>query len=84
MQNAKVLNQKDVRKILAEYFNVPEERVINSKYSYIIIEKEEKENEDGSEWWFNFANYNPTNAKRAMNVDIHGSFHISNIVVRPI
>lgn len=53
MQNAKVLNQKDLRKILAEYFNVPEERVINSKYSYIIIEKEEKEkeNEDDSEWW---------------------------------
>lgn len=50
MQNAKVLNQKDVRKILAEYFNVPEERVINSKYSYIITEKEEKkENEDNSE-----------------------------------
>lgn len=42
MQNAKVLDQKDVRKILAEYFNVPEDRVINSKYSYIIIEKEEK------------------------------------------
>lgn len=41
--------QEDVRKILAEYFNVPEERVIDSKYSYIIIEKEEKESEDSSE-----------------------------------
>lgn len=49
MQNAKVLNQKDVRKILAKYFNVPEERVINSKYSYVIIEKEESDNENDSE-----------------------------------
>lgn len=42
MQNAKVLNQKEVREILAEYFNLPIENVINSKYSYIIIEKEQK------------------------------------------
>lgn len=49
MQNGKVLNQKDVRKILAEYFEVSEEQVINSKYSYIIIDKEEKANENDSE-----------------------------------
>lgn len=41
MQNAVVLNQKEVREILAEYFNLPIENVINSKYSYIIIKKEE-------------------------------------------
>ena len=46
MQNAKVLNQKDVKDVLADYFNVPPERVINSKYSYIIIEKEEIESEE--------------------------------------
>lgn len=37
MQDAKVLNQQEVREILAEYFNVPKEAVINSKYSFIII-----------------------------------------------
>lgn len=49
MQSAKVLNQKDVRKILAEYFNVSEDKVINLKYSYIIINKEESEDENDSE-----------------------------------
>lgn len=49
MQNAKVLNQKDVRKILAEYFDIPQEYVINSKYSYVILEKEETKNENDSE-----------------------------------
>ncbi len=37
MQDAKILNQQEVREILAEYFGVPKESVINSKYSFIII-----------------------------------------------
>ena len=37
MQDAKVINQAEVREILADYFNVPKESVINSKYSYIVI-----------------------------------------------
>lgn len=37
MQDAKVLNQSEVREILADYFKVPKESVINSKYSFIII-----------------------------------------------
>ena len=37
MQDAKVLSQQEVREILADYFNVPKESVINSKYSFIII-----------------------------------------------
>lgn len=44
MQNAKVLNQKDIREILADYFNVSLDQVINSKYSYIILEEKEKNN----------------------------------------
>lgn len=48
MTNAKVLNQKDVREILADYFNISIERVINSKYSYIILDVE-KEKTDGRE-----------------------------------
>ena len=44
MQNAKVLNQKDIREILADYFNVSLDQVINSKYSYIILEEKEKTN----------------------------------------
>ena len=40
-------SQEDIRltiklKKLAEYFNVPEEYVINSKYSYVIIENDNK------------------------------------------
>lgn len=37
MQDAKVVNQQEVREILADYFKVPKESVINSKYSFIII-----------------------------------------------
>ena len=48
MQNAKVLSQKEVKAIIAEHFGVDEEQVINSKYSYIIIDKEEMNNEDDS------------------------------------
>lgn len=46
MQNAKVLNQKDIKEILADYFNVSAERVINSKYSYIILEEKKEDNTD--------------------------------------
>jgi hypothetical protein len=38
-----ILNQKEVREILADYFNILIENVINSKYSYIIIKKEESD-----------------------------------------
>lgn len=37
MQDAKVLNQSEVKEILADYFKVPKESVISSKYSFIII-----------------------------------------------
>lgn len=37
MKNAIVIDANDIKKILAEYFNVPEERIIKSQYSYTII-----------------------------------------------
>ena len=45
MKNAKVLDQKDVRKILAEYFKVPLECVVNTKYSYVIMDSEDKDDD---------------------------------------
>lgn len=45
MQDAKVLNQQEVKEILADYFCVPKEAVISSKYSYIIIGYSDKINE---------------------------------------
>lgn len=45
MQNAIVVTASDVKKILAEHFGVPEERVIKSQYSYTIITGEVDLNE---------------------------------------
>ena len=52
MQNAKVLNQKEVKAIIAKHFNVPETKVIASRYSYMVLtdddsseDKKEKEGE---------------------------------------
>ena len=47
MKNAIVLEPNDIKKILAEKFNVPENNVIKSQYSYTII-KESKEIEKDS------------------------------------
>ena len=43
MQNAKVLSQKEVKAIIAEHFGVPENRVITSRYNYMVISDEESE-----------------------------------------
>lgn len=51
MQNAIVLNQKDVKDALAKLYKVPVENVMNTKYSYVITlndankEGEKKDNE---------------------------------------
>lgn len=43
MQTGKVLSTADVKKILAEYFHVSEDKVLPLKYSFVILEgKEEK------------------------------------------
>ena len=47
MKKAIVVDSGDIKKILAEKFNVPEENVIKSQYSFsIIIEDEQKEEAD--------------------------------------
>jgi len=43
MKQAVVVDANDIKKILAEKFDVPEENVFKSQYSYTItLEKEEK------------------------------------------
>lgn len=44
MKDAIVVEPNDIKKILAEHFNVSEDKVIKSQYSYIIITDEEKQN----------------------------------------
>ena len=47
MKKAIVVDSGDIKKILAEKFNVPEENVIKSQYSFsIIIEDEQNEEAD--------------------------------------
>ena len=40
MTEAIVLNKADIRKILAEYYNVEIEKVLPSKYSFTIIKND--------------------------------------------
>lgn len=37
MKNAIVVDANDIKKILAEYFNVAPDSVIKSQYSYIVV-----------------------------------------------
>ena len=47
MKKAVVVDSGDIKKILAEKFNVPEENVIKSQYSFtIIMEGEQSEEVD--------------------------------------
>lgn len=48
MKKAIVVDSGDVKKILAEKFNVPEENVIKSQYSFTII-IEDGQNEEANE-----------------------------------
>ena len=46
MKQAVMLDGKDIRKILADYYKVPEKNIIQNKYSFtIIIESEENNHE---------------------------------------
>lgn len=46
MKNAKVIEQSDIKKILAEYFKVPESSIVKAQYSYIILESEEQKEDE--------------------------------------
>lgn len=39
MQNGLILSQQDIKKIIAEHFKVSEDKVIASKYSFIVIQE---------------------------------------------
>lgn len=43
MKKAIVLDSNDIKKILAEKYNVPENNVIKSQYSYTVMFDEVKE-----------------------------------------
>lgn len=46
MKNAVVVESNDIEKILAEKFNVPEENIVKSQYSWtVILEKGEEDND---------------------------------------
>lgn len=45
MRNAIILDANDIKKILAEEYNVDEKDVIKSQYSYTIALDKEKEDE---------------------------------------
>ena len=46
MKKAIVVEANDVKAILAEHFNVPQENVIKSQYSYTVILEEPEDRED--------------------------------------
>ncbi len=39
MQQGIILSQQDIKKIIAEHFNVSEDKVIASKYSFIVVQE---------------------------------------------
>lgn len=43
MKKAVVIDSNEVRRIIAEHFDVPEQNVIKSQYSYTIIMEEPEE-----------------------------------------
>ena len=42
MRDGIVLDQNDVKQIIAEHFNVPVESVIKAQYSYIVVDGKEE------------------------------------------
>lgn len=46
MKKAIVIEQSDMKKILADYFNVSEKDVIKSQYSYTVIMGDGEETDD--------------------------------------
>lgn len=43
MDKAIVLNESDIKKIIAEKFNIEEKDIIKNKYSYTVITEREEE-----------------------------------------
>lgn len=49
MKKALVLDSNDIKNIVAEKFNVAEESVIKSQYSYTVIIENDNDDEERSE-----------------------------------
>lgn len=49
MKNGLILDANDVKKILASYFNVSENEIIKSQYSYTIMGVTEEDFRDAAE-----------------------------------
>ena len=45
MQKGIVLSQADIKKIIAEHFKVSEDKVIASKYSFIVVQETDEPHE---------------------------------------
>ena len=45
MKPAIVLDQNDVKKLIAEKYDVPETSIIKSQYSYIVVKEEQETTE---------------------------------------
>ena len=43
MKKGLIIEANDIKKILAEHFNVPEANVIKSQYSYTVVLEEKEE-----------------------------------------
>lgn len=46
MQPGMILSAKDVKKIIAQHFGVDEDKVISSKYSWIVAEDKDVKQEN--------------------------------------
>ena len=44
-----VLDSSDIKKILAEYFNVEEDKIVKTKYSYIVVQNIQTVNQEMNE-----------------------------------
>ena len=44
-----VLDYSDIKKILAEYFNVEENKIVKTKYSYIVVQNKQTVNQEMNE-----------------------------------
>lgn len=41
MQSGLILSQQDIKKIIAEHFHVSEDKVVPTRYSFIVLEEED-------------------------------------------
>ncbi len=45
MQNGFILSQQDIKRIIAEYYHVSEDKVVPTKYSFFVVQDGEQRKE---------------------------------------